>query len=111
MSLSGCFTELIAYVAYFTESLKKEELSFEQVKDDIDKLIEKSETIRKESYFSSDDYDMARFAVFSYIDEKILTSSWINRLKWQKERLQIRYYRTCNAGFEFFERLNNLSYD
>jgi type VI secretion system protein ImpK len=48
----------------------------------------------------------ARFAVFAWVDEMILTSPWPQRTRWQ--HLMLRYYNTFNAGEEFFIRLQKL---
>ena len=51
---------------------------------------------------------MARFAVFAWIDEIIMNSSWDGRGHWQREQLQRLYYQTADAGEIFFERLNTI---
>jgi hypothetical protein len=58
--------------------------------------------------FSSADYDLARFAVFAWIDETILSSNWEGKSRWLGEQLQRRFYNTADAGKLFFERLNTI---
>jgi len=109
MRLSDCFTELLAYTSYFYASVEKEQLSFERVKDDIYNLINKSEKLHQKGGFGQHDYETARFAVFAFIDEKIQNSSWNERSSWQRESLQIKYYKTSKFGIEFYDSLNTLS--
>ena len=42
------------------------------------------------------------------MDEAILNSPWQEKDQWKREQLQRVYYRTTDAGEEFFERLNRL---
>jgi type VI secretion system protein ImpK len=44
------------------------------------------------------------------VDEGILNSGWKEKAQWQKEQLQRVYYRTTDAGEEFFERLNAVGF-
>jgi type VI secretion system protein ImpK len=108
LRLTDCFIDLIAYVAYFIKSVDSRQPTFEQVKTDIERLISKSESCIKIGDFSHEDYDLARFAVFAWIDEIILNSSWKERYRWLGEQLQRIYYHTSNADEIFFEKLNSL---
>jgi type VI secretion system protein ImpK len=109
MRLSDCFVELIAYVAYFLESLQQNQPPFEKVKGDVQRLVSKSEEYVPKGFFSQEDYDQARFAICAWADESILNSSWEEKSKWLGEQLQRLYYQTTDAGEEFFERLNRLA--
>ena len=108
MRLTDCFIELIAYAAYFLKTVDKRQPAFDQVKADIQRLISKSQESLNYGAFSQEDYDLARFAIFSWIDEAILNSSWNEKHLWQGEQLQRFYYQTSDAGEIFFERLNTL---
>jgi type VI secretion system protein ImpK len=108
MRLLDCFIELIAYMAYFLKILQSEQPVFDQVKADIDQLINKSQQHLHRSRFSQKEFDLAQFAVFAWIDEAILNSSWQEKNRWQGEQLQRLYYQTVDAGELFFERLNTL---
>lgn len=108
MRLTDCFMELIAYVAYFVRGGTVRQASFEQVRADIQRLISGAEARFNTGSFPREDYDLARFAVFAWIDEVILSSQWSERQRWQGEQLQRTYYRTADAGEGFFERLNLL---
>jgi type VI secretion system protein ImpK len=108
MRLTDCFIELIAYAAYFLKTVAKKQPPFDQVKADIQRLISKSQENLNNGAFSQEDYDLARFAIFAWIDEAILNSSWKEKHLWQGEQLQRFYYQTADAGEIFFERLNTL---
>lgn len=105
MRLSDCFMEMIAYVAYFRSSVAKRQPSFDEVKNTIHRLISESERAIEGTSISREDYDQARFAVFAWIDETLLSSDWAEKNRWQGEQLQLGYYRTAEAGEQFFERL------
>lgn len=100
--------ELFAYVSLLTERSEGNEPSFDRVKDDIDQLLKKSQDCAIQAGFGQEDYELARFAICAWIDEKILSSRWIHKDKWQKQQLQRRLYNTTNAGEEFFDRMNEL---
>ena len=108
MHLSDCFMPLIAYTSYFLKTADRRQLSYEQVKADIQRLLGQSEGWVKKGHFSQEDFDSARFAVCAWVDEAILGSAWSQKGQWQKEQLQRTYYQTTDAGEEFFEKLNGL---
>ncbi len=108
MRLSDCFMEIIAYVDCLLENSGHEASSFEKVQADMQRLLRKSEECATSGGFQAEDFDLARFAVCAWVDEKILASNWPHRTSWQREQLQRRYYNTTNAGEEFFERMNSL---
>lgn len=108
MRLSDCFIELIAYTALVIRQDTGGQAAFEQVEADIRRLISESEASCQQGGFSSADYDLARFAVFAWIDETILSSNWQGKSRWLGEQLQRRFYNTADAGKLFFERLNTI---
>ena len=108
MRLTDCFAELIAYVAYFLKTVNTRQPLFDQVKADIQRLISESQHTLNEGNFPQEDYDLARFAIFAWVDEAILSSSWKEKGRWQSEQLQRFYYQTTDAGEIFFDRLNSI---
>jgi type VI secretion system protein ImpK len=108
MRLTDCFSELVAYVTYFLRTADRKQPPFDQVKADIHRLLTESDKGIKGEVFSQEAYDQARFAICSWVDEGILSSSWEGKCLWQKEPLQRLYYNTTDAGEEFYERLNTL---
>jgi type VI secretion system protein ImpK len=110
MHLTDCFMDLVAYVSYFLKTAPERQPPFSQVKADIHRLLGQSEECIRKGSFSREDYDQARFAVCAWVDEAILNSDWKEKAQWQKEQLQRLYYRTTEAGEEFFERLNAVGF-
>jgi len=108
MRLIDCFMNIIAYVAYLGKSGTEKQSSYDHVRADIRRLITQSESCLENETVSREDYDMARFAVFAWIDETIMSFSWDGRIQWQREQLQRLYYQTADAGEIFFERLNTI---
>ncbi|MFP7754269.1 DotU family type IV/VI secretion system protein [Thermodesulfobacteriota bacterium B35] len=108
MQMVDCFIELIAYVTLFLETAAQQQPDFERVSADLSGLVAAAETCRQEARLPAEDFDLARFAVFAWIDEAILGSAWQEKNRWQGEQLQRRYYQTAEAGEEFFEKLNSL---
>ena len=108
MRLSDCFMEIIVYTAFIVRDDGTEKPPYEQVRGNIQRLVSQSETEFEKYGFSREDYDLARFAVFAWVDEAVLASNWQGRQQWQREQLQRQYYRTADAGELFFERLNNV---
>jgi type VI secretion system protein ImpK len=106
MRLSDCFIEIIAYTAYIVQANGMEKPPYEQVRSNINRLITQSEKHLEGGAFSQDDFNLARFAVFAWMDEAVLASGWEGRQLWQREQLQRQYYQTADAGELFFERLN-----
>jgi type VI secretion system protein ImpK len=110
MRLTDCFIELIAYTAYFIRSVAQKQPPYEQVKADILRTLSQSDDCLKKNLFPPEEYDMARFAVCAWVDEMILNSPWQEKDHWKREQLQRLFYRTTDAGEEFFDRLNMVGY-
>lgn len=108
MHLTDCFMEVIAYTVYFQRTVATKQPHYEQVRNDILRLLTQSEDCLKKGLFPQEDYDQARFMICAWIDEVILNSAWDNKNQWQTEQLQRIYYNTADAGEEVFERLNTL---
>ncbi len=108
MRLTDCFMGLIAYTVYFQRMVTNKQISYEEVRNDILRLLAQSDEFIKDGPFSQEDYDQARFVVCAWVDEVILNSGWDKKSQWQRELLQRVYYNTAGAGEEVFERLNKL---
>lgn len=109
MRLTDCFAEVTAYVTYFLRgAAQQQQVSFDQFRTTLNNLLADSQKQAQKAALPSDDYDLARFAICAWIDEAILSSSWEERARWQKEQLQRQYYGTTDAGLEFYDRLNAL---
>lgn len=98
-------TDLIAYVLMWAKSCHQRQPAYAEVRAHIKALLEtQMEQVIRDGY-SVDNYKQTRFALCAWIDELIMNSLWEYRQEWQKDLLQSEYYRTTNAGEEFFERL------
>ncbi len=51
-------------------------IPFDQAVSHMDRLINDSESLSEKAGTSREDYDLARFAVFAWIDENIMRSTW-----------------------------------
>lgn len=108
MRLSDCFMEIIAYTAFVVRDDTGAPLPYDQVRANMQHLIAQSETCMEKGQFPPEDFNLARFAVFAWVDEAILSSGWEGRRQWQREQLQRHYFQTADAGELFFERLNSI---
>lgn len=108
MRLSDCFMEIVAYASFVARKGNVTALPYEQVRANMQRLISQSDVCLEKGNFTHDDFNLARFAVFAWVDEIILSSPWDGRLQWQREQLQRQYFQTADAGELFFERLNTI---
>lgn len=106
MPLSDCFVEIMAYTTFVVRGGSSQAQNYEQVRSNFQRLIAQSEAEFQQGRYSQEDYNLARFAVFAWVDETILASNWQGRQQWLREQLQRQYYQTADAGELFFERLN-----
>lgn len=111
MRLFDCFLELIVYVVNTVKEIKQNQPEFEQVKSDIDRLLEKSERCKAAAHISEEDYNYARLSVCVWVDEALMNSKWEHVTEWHKHKLQRRYYNITDGGQEFFDRLDKLGHE
>ena len=100
--------ELLAFVAYFLKNVSKKQPEFDQTRVDIDRLVSQADACLQSKGIPKEDADHARFAIFAWIDEVILSSAWNQKEQWQRQQLQRTHFQTMDAGELFFERLNTL---
>lgn len=108
MRLSDCFMAIMAYTAFVVRTDANMSMPYDQVRGNMQRLIAQSDSCLEQGRFTPEDYNSARFAVFAWVDETILSSSWDGRQQWMHEQLQRQYYQTAESGELFFERLNAL---
>ncbi|WP_027722027.1 DotU family type IV/VI secretion system protein [Maridesulfovibrio zosterae] len=108
MHLSDCFMEVFTYVRLLVDSPEMADAEYAVVREDMNRLIERMDDKFDESPFSTEKFEQARFAVFAWVDETVLCSSWSGTRQWLAKPLQREYYGTTNAGEQFFERLRML---
>jgi len=108
MRLSDCFVPIVTYAMLLQKQGGLERLSFDQAFADIESLIKESDLAFQKSDATREDYDIARFAVFAWVDETIMRGTWEGKRRWQGEQLQRRYFQTSDAGELFFQKLNTI---
>lgn len=108
MRLADCFTDIITYTILLQKKQGLEKLPFDQAAADIERLNRESEMLFEKSGSTREDYDLARFAVFAWVDETIMRGIWEGKRQWQGEQLQRRYFQTSDAGELFFQKLNTI---
>ncbi len=108
MHLSDCFLELFTFVRYVADPSNTVDADYAAVREDVERLFVRLESKVKAAGATPKQFDMARFAVFAWIDETILCSTWSGTRDWLRQPLQREYYGTANAGEEFFVRLDSL---
>jgi type VI secretion system protein ImpK len=108
MHLSDCFIEVMAYVSYWLHSVETKQPPYEDVKEEIWRLLSESEIHPARSAFPPEEFDQARFALCAWIDEAIVGSQWLHRNRWLNDQLQRFHYNTTDAGEEFFDRLDKV---
>ncbi|MCA1784817.1 MAG: DotU family type IV/VI secretion system protein, partial [Desulfobacteraceae bacterium] len=106
MRLADCFTDMISYTILLLKKTDREHISFDQAVAHMDRLINDSESLFAHTGIPREDYDLARFAVFAWIDESIMRSTWEGSRHWQGHQLQRRFFQTADAGELFFQKLN-----
>ena len=77
MRIVDCFTELLAYMAYFLKTVKTRQPAFDQVRADIERLVSQADAHVQERGIPKEESDHARFAIFAWIDEVVLSSSHV----------------------------------
>ena len=107
--LIDSFIELMGYVQSFHLAVAKNQPPYEQVRTEILRLLKQSDQFVEKGYGSSEEHDQARYAVCAWIDEKVLGSTWNFKGRWRPELLQRVFYRSADAGDQFFRRLNGLA--
>ncbi len=108
MRLCDCFIDLIAYVTYLRKNNAISTMTEDEVRLEIVKRIERSMLLFEENSFLHDDYDLARFAVFAWIDEAMMQMEWEGKKQWKKNLLQREFYKTSGGGLEFYNKIERL---
>lgn len=104
--LREVFSDLISYLIFFDMTCGKTPLSLQEFRDTVVDLVNAQEGRARALGVSEESFKQARFAVLSWVDETVFNSNWPHRAEWQY--LMLTYYRTSNAGEEFFQHLDRL---
>lgn len=106
MHLSESFLEIMAYVGRLPKTVETGQPPYDEVKNEISRLLSASEERASRGLVGKDDYRRAHFAICAWVDEAILSSWWLHKTRWLDDQLQRLHYNTTAAGEEFFERLD-----
>ena len=108
MRIVDCFTDVLLFTRKFCRG-ELEQIPVEQVRDHLQDLFQKSETMAENENMIGEFYQSAKYPVVSLVDEMLQTSNWLEKTGWSKNPLQRIYFNTTNAGAEFYNRLNVLN--
>ncbi len=110
MRLVEYFFELFYYTS-FLKSLDFSQLPHDTVAKRYKRILGASLNAAKRDGVSERDWGLGFFPVSAWIDETALCSDWEEQGKWQQSPLQFVFFKTMNAGEEFFVRLAALDRD
>ena len=108
MHLSDCFINLMACVAYTLPDAERKETPYADFRAAVMAHVDHCGVHPARDGVEEEDYSLARFAVFCWIDDKVMQSAWKGKTQWQKESLQRVYFKTAQGGAEFFARLKDV---
>lgn len=108
ISSVDCVTELLAYTYHIVEQLQTDAVPFDQVSGSYHQLIQRAKTRAKSAGIPIQQFDKALFAIFAWIDETLLETSWQYKQEWIRNSLQKKFFNTTSAGTEFFAMLEKL---
>lgn len=108
MRLIDCFMEVIGYTRYLLKEIENRPPQFETVYHHYKTLLDRSMEKGRLAKFSNVEWKKGCFPVCAWVDEMILCSNWEEKDKWRSRQLQLRYFKTTNAGQIFFSRLEQL---
>ncbi|MCH8034105.1 MAG: DotU family type IV/VI secretion system protein [Bacteroidetes bacterium] len=80
----------------------------EVLKTRVYEMFDRFESNARKNGFDNDKTRSAKFALVAFLDETIISSSWVHKEAWLSDPLQIKLFETFNAGEEFFNFLNEL---
>jgi len=104
-SLTRAACALFAYVQRFEEIPPGEQPGTGALRAQILEWLTALEESPEAHALSPAELEATRFALVTWIDEKLLRTTWPGREEWVREPLQLELYRTSRGGDEFFERL------
>lgn len=100
--------DLFIYMLMWSKTCSVRQPPYSEVRAKVKVMLDEQLDRVTRDGLNPENYKQTRFAVCAWIDELVMNSAWEHHDEWQKELLQAEYYRTTNAGEEFFERLSRL---
>lgn len=109
MYLIDYFVPVLAFtVETLDNPTQADSYDYEGLRNAITELLEQ-QPHDSESPIPNALYQDAKFAVVTFIDEKVLNSSWSQRHQWAGNLLQKSLFETTNGGVKFFDKLDRLN--
>lgn len=105
MHLCDCFTQLMACVAYTLPEVEKHGGPYDDFRAAVMAHVDRCGDHPAREGVGEEEFALARFAVFCWVDDRVMQSAWEGKTQWQKESLQRIHYKTAQGGAEFFTRL------
>lgn len=102
------YMELIAYTGYVARQARVKNLVCEDMVKVYENLVQRSRAAAVSGGFSEAEWMAGLFPVCAFIDESLACAGWPDAAQWEPHQLQRRYFNTTTAGWEFFDRLDNL---
>ncbi len=106
--LLDCYMELIAYTGYLIKQDGQGSDDAEDTAAVYDRLVERSRQVAATAGFDRQLWRQGLFPVCAWVDETLLCSDWSGRQHWERYQLQRKYFKTTAAGWQFYQRLENL---
>ena len=106
--LLDCYMELIAYTGYIRKQGREGKAGAGEAAEVYGELVERSGRAAAAAGFSEDSWRQGLFPVCAWIDETLSCSEWPGRGQWESRQLQRKYFNTTSAGWQFYDRLDNL---
>ncbi|MHB9027180.1 MAG: DotU family type IV/VI secretion system protein [Candidatus Latescibacterota bacterium] len=110
MRLVEYFFEIFYYTS-FLKSLDFSQLPYDSVAKRYKQILSASLNAARRDGVSERDWGQGLFPVCAWVDETVLCSDWPEREQWQQNPLQFVFFKTMNAGEDFFSRLSALDSD
>ncbi|MCJ8314770.1 MAG: DotU family type IV/VI secretion system protein [Saccharospirillaceae bacterium] len=108
MRLVDHFIDVIVFARDVNNNFDNLEVNFEQLQQKLNAMLSDCMINAEKNNFSSEIVNQGIYPVIAYIDELILCSKWSEKIRWQKDSLQRKYYSTTNIGSEFYDALSVL---
>ena len=120
MDLLERFAPLMAQTLHFAGTEEGLALPLEDIQSQLIALADEeralpdqtsAETLEAMSEKRKNDLDLARFAVYAFVDEKMLNAPRMDAAAWTPLSLQCRYFHTSEAGQLYFQKLDDLLFN
>lgn len=106
MALFDAYLPAMAFAALFREDQSLHATPYENVRADMDKLLERAANASaSEANRHPDLAGDALFAVCAFVDEAMLLAPWPGAGQWMRNTLQYAHFKETNAGVVFYDRL------